>query len=168
MGRHSWSNKYIVEDCKSISTAWLNKYDYLCGWKTGGMNWSNSAGEKLDSIGFGVSVIEWWEKYIEFDYSITNISSGEKEHFKYRNKLVSTSCKYGGQRWWFICQLSVNGVYCGRRVGILYLPPNGKYFGCRHCYNLTYTSCKENHGRDRLAYSMGITPKMFKSWFKMA
>jgi hypothetical protein len=28
-------------------------------------------------------------------------------------------------------------------VGCLYLPPGGKCFGCRHCYNLTYESQQE-------------------------
>jgi len=46
-------------------------------------------------------------------------------------------------RYWFICPLSVNGVYCGRRVGTLYLASGGPYFGCRHCYNLTYESRNE-------------------------
>jgi len=32
-------------------------------------------------------------------------------------------------------------------VGKLYLPPGGKYFGCRHCYNLTYKSCQESDKR---------------------
>jgi hypothetical protein len=41
-------------------------------------------------------------------------------------------------------------VGCGRRVGKLYLPPGGKYFGCRHCYNLTYTSSNESHEHDGL------------------
>jgi hypothetical protein len=33
-------------------------------------------------------------------------------------------------------------------VGKLYLPPGGRYFGCRHCYNLTYTSCQESRKYD--------------------
>lgn len=52
------------------------------------------------------------------------------------------------------------GVRCGRRVRKLYLPPGGRYFGCRHCYRLTYTSCQESHQYDRLintiAAEMGI------------
>jgi hypothetical protein len=36
------------------------------------------------------------------------------------------------------------------RVGKLYLPPDGLYFGCRHCYELTYRSCQESHKGDRL------------------
>jgi hypothetical protein len=58
--------------------------------------------------------------------------------------------------------LSVNGRYCGRRVGKLYLPPGGLYYGCRHCYRLTYTSCNESHKFDSvyklLAKDTGWTP----------
>jgi len=50
---------------------------------------------------------------------------------------------FGGVRWWFICLLSYDGVYCGRRVAKLYCPPGGIYYGCRHCYNLSYDSRNE-------------------------
>jgi pyruvate-formate lyase-activating enzyme len=37
-------------------------------------------------------------------------------------------------------------------VAKLYLPPGSRYFGCRHCHNLTYQSCKEHDKRvDALA-----------------
>jgi len=52
-----------------------------------------------------------------------------------------TPCNYGGHRPWLIC------MHCGRRVAALYL--RGKYFACRHCYNLTYTSCQESDSRFR-------------------
>jgi len=58
---------------------------------------------------------------------------------------------FGGYRWWFRCPLVVNGVPCLRRCGKLYLPPGGRYFGCRRCHNLTYTSCNESHQGDGLA-----------------
>jgi hypothetical protein len=29
----------------------------------------------------------------------------------------------------------------------LYLPPDGRYFGCRHCYRLTYRSVQEHDKR---------------------
>jgi hypothetical protein len=48
----------------------------------------------------------------------------------------------GGKRWWFVCPWYKNGVYCGKRVGTLY--KDGDNFACRHCYNLTYKSKKEN------------------------
>ncbi|MHC4354801.1 MAG: hypothetical protein ACYS0H_19035, partial [Planctomycetota bacterium] len=47
---------------------------------------------------------------------------------------------------------TTNGVYCGRRVGTLYLVSGGKYFGCRHCYNLSY----ESRNEPRLARPGGI------------
>ena len=50
-----------------------------------------------------------------------------------------TSCNYGGRRPWFICG------NCGRRVAVLY--GAGKYFACRHCYDLTYRSCQESDSR---------------------
>ncbi len=53
-----------------------------------------------------------------------------------------TPCTYGGQRPWFRC--AADG--CGRRVALLY--GAGKYFACRHCYQLVYESQRE-HECDR-------------------
>jgi len=36
---------------------------------------------------------------------------------------------------------------CGRRVAKLYLPRGARYFGCRHCYDLTYLSCQRSDKR---------------------
>ena len=44
-----------------------------------------------------------------------------------------------------------------RRVGVLYL--DGVYFGCRHCYDLTYKCQKESGRYDELYKSMGLDPK---------
>jgi hypothetical protein len=49
-----------------------------------------------------------------------------------------TACNFGGERPWFVCP----GAGCGRRVAILYGP--GRYFLCRHCYDLVYESQREN------------------------
>ena len=56
--------------------------------------------------------------------------------------ITTTPCNFGGQRYWFVCSLTKKGIYCGRRVGVLY--KDGDYFGCRHCYELTYSSRNEN------------------------
>jgi hypothetical protein len=32
----------------------------------------------------------------------------------------------------------------------LFLPPGGRYFGCRRCHRLTYASCQECHRYDGL------------------
>jgi hypothetical protein len=56
--------------------------------------------------------------------------------------LTWTPCRYGGQRPWFICPGVVNGRMCSRRVAIL--DGAGRYFLCRHCYDLTYESQRED------------------------
>jgi hypothetical protein len=67
---------------------------------------------------------------------------------------------FGGIRWWARCPLILDGRPCRRRVGKLYLPPGARYFGCRGCYGLTYTSCQESHQDDvlvrALARNMGV------------
>ena len=150
MGRYSYSHKTTVEECKSINTKWLKDNGYFCGFKWGGMKWTNNTGEETGNIGFQVSIKDG-DSYIRFQYSSTDRSTQEKKELDYKNSLVSTPCNYEGRRWWFICGLIVNGNYCGRKVGKLYLVPGGIYFGCRHCYNLTYRSCQEHDNRiDRL------------------
>ena len=71
--------------------------------------------------------------------------------------LTSGFCNFGGYRWWFICPLVVNGNVCGRRVGALYLGGE-EYFGCRHCYNLTYECQKESY--NKYFEELGYDPKV--------
>ena len=59
---------------------------------------------------------------------------GEWEYVKEPISLEWTPCNFGGERPWSLCP----GVGCGRRVAVLYGP--GKYFLCRHCYDLRYES----------------------------
>ena len=62
----------------------------------------------------------------------------EWEDIKEPVSLEWTPCNFGGERPWFVCP----GAGCGRRVAILYGP--GKYFLCRHCYDLRYESQRED------------------------
>lgn len=147
-----------------ITTKFLNEYNYFDGGiRAGEMSWSRN-GEKTGSIGFVVSTVEGNE-YIRFQYTWTDRETGEKAELDYKARLTWTPCYFGDRRWWFICPLVVNGKVCNRRVGALYLA-NGKYFGCRHCYDLTYESSKESHKFDRLFRDMGITAKQAKEIFK--
>lgn len=145
MGRRSYSDRWTVEECKSITTKFLNEHDYFTGGiRWGGMSW-NQGGETTGSIGFVVSTVEG-DEYINFQYTQTDRYTGEKANLDYRVRLTWTHCHFGGRRWWFVCPLVVDGHVCNRRVGVLYLG-NGKYFGCRHCYHLTYRSQKEHDKR---------------------
>src|SRR5581483_1745659 len=96
------------------------------------------------------------------DYRLTDSA----EQLAYAVPLATTRPPRGGPRWWFRCPLAVDGQRCGRRVRKLYLPPGGRYFGCRHCYGLTYTSCQQCHRWDSLyrviARNLGTDPRVVR------
>lgn len=142
MGRWSYSNRIEADCLKRVQIWWLKKYGYLDGWKSGSIVWTSGYDESKSSVGI-VGMTGDGGDYIRFYYTQTNWDTGEKKDFDYKVKLTTTYCNYGGKRYWFICPLIRNGVYCGRRVGVLYKA--GDYFGCRHCHDLTYSSKKENH-----------------------
>ncbi len=163
MGRRSYSNRGRVEDCLSVSVKFLHRHHYFDGGiRSGRISWSRR-NEEYASIGVLVSIGEYGN-YAQFNYSTSDKNTGEKDDINYSAQLVSTSCNWGKYRWWFICPVIFNGQLCGRRVGILYLG-DGKYFGCRHCHNLTYRSCQESHKNDGMAKRLGIDPKDLKRMF---
>ena len=162
MGRWSYSNRLTVEESKAVTTKFLNKNDYFTGGvELGEMSWSFN-GKKTGSINIIVSTAGGNE-HIRFQYMQIDRETEKATKLDYKARLTSTPCYFGGIRWWFICPLVVNGHACGKRVGSLYL--EGKHFGCRHCYDLTYTTSKENHKYDRLYRDIGITPKQAKVLF---
>ena len=165
MGRWSYSSRWTVEECKTITTIFLNEHNYFdSSVRWGGMNW-NRNGEETGSIGFVVSMEEG-DEYIRFQYTQTDRNTAKKAKLDYKVWLTWTPCYFGGRRWWFICPLIIKGRACNRRVGSLHLG-NGKYFGCRHCYNLTYRSSQESHQYDSLFRKMGIPAKQAKMFFRL-
>jgi hypothetical protein len=115
-------------------------------------------GDKVtDSIRYQVDGDEQ-PRAIHLTYTNTNRFTHEKTDFNYTVRLTTTQLWWGSTRYWFLCPLTKNGVFCGRRVAAIYLPPRYQYFGCRHCYELTYRSSQEAHKYDnfyqRLAFQM--------------
>jgi hypothetical protein len=110
--------------------------------------------ELTSAIGYEVNTLTK-PPWVRLFYTFTE----RQDRLDYRIRLVTTRPRFGGLRWWFICPLLVSGRPCGRRVGKLHLPPHARYFGCRHCYDLTYTSCQESRKNDgllrRIALDMG-------------
>ena len=179
MGRYYWSSKQVTEDLKRVTIPFLKKNGYLNQeWKSGGINWSRNR-EEIGNIGIQSTIDERW-CYVRFSYSQINRDTNEKKEFDYQVQLVTTPCNYGGVRYWFKCPLSIKGQYCGKRIGILY--KGGDYFGCRHCYNLTYESRNlsgifkatgktisepelgELHNKIRCKYYAGKMRKRYKKW----
>ena len=154
MGRYSYSYKDRADDLRKIEMSWLKAHGYIYNsnkYENGGIKWTSPNG-KENSISFQVTNDEF-DKKIRIYYTITDRGTGEKRDIDYTVPIVSTPCFFGGERYWFICSLYRQGVYCGRRVANLYL--GGDYFACRHCYDLTYSSKCINRRSDFYS-AMGV------------
>ena len=132
-----FSSKTKVEDYYKWRIAGLK--DYLIPGQRGTTRWMIGERES-GSISFRVMGNEQPEA-LELSYTI-GARSGNPQDIKYRVNLTTTPLVWGGGRYWFVCP----AVGCEKRVGCLYLPPGGKYFACRHCYDLSYESQSEWYG----------------------
>jgi hypothetical protein len=160
---HWWrsSKKDLVEDCRQLdANRWMREGILREGARLSGRwCWFRDASRTVEtsSLCYEVDTLDE-EGWVRLSYTVNRTG----EALDYRIGLTTTAPRFGGRRWWFVCPLVVNGVPCGRRVGKLYLPPGGRYYGCRHCYRLTYTSCRESHKFDaldrRMAAELGWDP----------
>lgn len=115
------SGKQEADSLKSISIFWLKKYGYLKNSKRGGIEWTFGNGNG-SSVKIASNLEEKTFERVTFSYL-----RGD-EQISQVIDLARTSCRFGGERFWFLCGLT--------RVGVLYYY-NG-YFACRNCHNLTY------------------------------
>ncbi len=148
MGRYYWSKKEEADSLKKIHIWWLRKQGYLNGWASGTIKWTNGFSGNESSVGIEISTyID--EPYLRIHYTQTD-RDDTKTDYDYKIPLITTPCYFGGKRYWFTCPWYVNGKYCGRRVGVIYL--GGKHFACRHCHNLSYES--RNQSRSYRLYPL--------------
>lgn len=154
---NSYYKKTTVEESKTLPISIFKKaINHVIenqgeSWR-GNVNWS-CRGEPAGRISYLV--------YLENDFPKVRLQYKFTEsclEIDYPISLTHTELAWGAKRWWFICPLKKDGYQCNQRVGKLYLPPGGKYFGCRHCYELTYTSCQESHKYDSFykQFSLGM------------
>lgn len=142
MGRYYFSKKQEADSLKKIKLSLLKLYGFLKkGYRSGSVKWTNNWGGNESTISIASSIYDE-ECYLELDYWQEPNGDDERIKINYKFPLVTTPCNFGGKRYWFLCNLSANGKYCGRRVAVLY--KGGKYFACRHCYSLSYSSRNEN------------------------
>jgi hypothetical protein len=154
---HYWrpTKKTTVEECRSLDTnRWMREgiiAAQVCHY--GNWVWYRDRDHKeiTSTISYCVNTLASLPK-VRLTYTFTE----SKLSIDYSIPLTSTRPRFGGIRWWFRCPLAVRDRPCLRRVGKLYLPPGGRYFGCRHCYGLTYTSCQDSHRFDRLYSSIAL------------
>jgi len=155
-GRWTWhSKRQTVEDALTLSLRPF-KETFSRGqvWR-GSVVWTNTAtGKQTNSIGYEFYPVGVDRESVQAGqlrlYYTTTRPSGEKVESDYRLDLETTPCNFGGVRWWFVCPLVKDGRPCRRRCGKLHKPFGALYFGCRACYDLTYTSCQESHKFDAM------------------
>jgi hypothetical protein len=131
---YRWDSKTTTESLHRIDIRWLKKQGYLRPGAAGSLSWS-SRGEQTGSIGYRMGIDRMVLNYYHRPHG------GEWEDVEQAISFDRTPCNYGGFRTWFLCPR------CWQRVAVLY--GAGKYFLCRHCYGLTYTSRQESRA-DRL------------------
>jgi hypothetical protein len=129
------NRKKSIEQCRILSSKQLRLAGLFSGVDNLRVGWRNASGRVLG------------EALIINNGGRLTIKDGGLE---YTVTLEQTACWFGGWRWWFLCPLSKNGIYCGNRCSKLYLPHGREFFGCRECYDLTYLSCQESHKYDRV------------------
>ena len=128
-GGHNWKGGGTVEGSQSLSVMNLARAGYLSGVMFGSWQWTYGDGTSATIS------IRGGRHEIVLDYRIR--SHGEDwQSVHHRVPIRWTPCRLGGERPWFVCSVSANGVYCGRQVAKLY--GAGRLFACRHCYRLGY------------------------------
>ena len=143
VGSGNWyrfDKKTTTEECHGLDVRYLHTNGLLKPAHWFSLRWSRADRETGSIRG----VVEG-DKRPERVVLLYRYRSGlgvEWEDVRETVSLEWTPCNFGGERPWFVCPGVVNGVRCGRRAAILYGP--GKYFLCRHCYDLRYESQREN------------------------
>lgn len=127
-----WDKKDTVGEHHSLDVRYLQRKEWLRPGLVYFLNWTRG-GEPSG----GVQVLTSQDT-ITLIYRHRRRGQ-EWEEVNQAVHLSWTPCNYGGRRPWFICG------NCGRRVAVIYA--GGKYFACRHCYDLTYRSCQESDSR---------------------
>lgn len=131
---YRWDSKSTTESQHRIDIRWLKNQEYLRSENIGFLSWSRGK-KKTGSIGYRMESDRMVLSYRH------RSRGGEWENVEQVVLFDLTPCNFGGHRTWLLCPR------CWQRVAVLY--GAGKYFWCRHCYNLTYSSQQESRA-DRL------------------
>jgi hypothetical protein len=118
-----------VEGTRCLDVMWLARAGFLSGLCSGSLKWSRG-----DSTTASIRV-KGDRQALILDYRVKE-GDGDWQTVRQRVPIRRTPCRFGGERPWFVCDVSINGVYCGRQVAKLY--GAGRLFACRHCYRLGY------------------------------
>jgi hypothetical protein len=155
VGSGSWyrfNKRTTVEECRGLDVRRLHREGLLKpNW---GFSWCWSrSGQKTASVGGLVEGGDRAERVVLL-FRHRSGPGAEWEGAQQPVALEWTPCNFGGERSWFICP----GAGCGRRVAVLYGP--GRYFLCRHCYDLSYESQHEDKTHRALRRAQKIRQRL--------
>jgi hypothetical protein len=140
MGVWYRDKKDVAEDYLKLSIFTMKRNGFFDRFYSGLITWKTVGGNERSVTAIIEPIRD--SLRLRLIYAQTALKTGEKQEFNYTVDLTTTPCNFGELRYWFVCPLIKNGVKCNKRVGVLY--KRGDYFGCRHCYNLSYQSRNEN------------------------
>ena len=135
-GRRNVSGRDTVEDHRSLSVNQLHHAGCLREGARGGWQWSRD-GKQIADINYSCST-----DVLRLKYRIRS-NGANWQDVEEPVSIHWSPCRFGGQRPYFRCPGIKNGRSCGSFVQKLY--GASKYFLCRHCYDLSYTSRREDH-----------------------
>ena len=142
---YRWDSKSTTESQYRIDIRWLKKQGYLRPTNFGFLSWS-CCNKQTGYINYRMEADRMVLNYRYRFYG------GEWKDVEQTVLFDRTLCNYGGYRTWFLCPR------CYRRVAVLY--GAGKYFYCRHCYNLTYASQQQRFGDRMMRKARNIRRQM--------
>jgi hypothetical protein len=149
---HRFDKKTTTGECHGVDVRYLHREGLLEPGRRFSLRWSR-AGRETGSIRGAVEGSDRPERLVLL-YRHRSGPGAEWEDVHEPISLEWTACTFGGKRPWFICP----GAGCGRRVAILY--GEGRYFLCRHCYDLSYESQRENEMHRALRRAQAIREKL--------
>ena len=130
---YRWDRRTTLEETQRLDIRWLHRSGYLTAYPHS-VTWHQG---KHPTGAISLS-LQPEGLVLEYCY---RANGADWEPVREVITLYWTPCHYGGSRPWFLCP------GCQRRVAILCC--RGKWFLCRHCYWLPYTSQYETR-LDRL------------------
>lgn len=139
MNKDKNKERIIVEDCKKLSIYALNKAGLF-------REKNNITRVIINYANHDQIIVTAYPEHTSLDIEYYNHRSSFSSNYNIR--LMKRRCYYGGVRYYFICPSKDNFEDCNRPSGVLYLPPNNKYFACRQCHKLIYRQQKEHNKSD--------------------
>ena len=147
--RYRYGTKNTVEGRTSLDINRWARDGYLTAGRSFSWQWTWGDGSKSSING---RVDSAWS--IRLIYRSRYGGEVDWTDVDYSVQLTRTPCRFGGERTWFLCP----GRGCGRRVAKLYCA--GRYYVCRYCGDLAYSSQREDAGDRALRRAQAIRKRL--------